>query len=507
MTTKQSAELKIGAVVGGKYRLDALLGSGGMGFVYRGFHVLLERDVALKVVRPEFAMNSESAERFLAEARAANAVRHPHVVDVLDVAIEDGMPMIVQEFLEGETLASRLEAHARLMVDETLELLTPIAAALAHAHERSIVHRDIKPENIFLSEANGGTVPKLLDFGIAQSLREELSSDSIIAGTPAYMAPELVLDPEVRDTRSDLWSLGVVLFECLTGQLPFDGATPSAMFTAICHEEPKRVQSLRPEIPPEVAAVVDRCLARDPSRRFDSARALLAALEAARVRVVGDRPTSRVRWHSTLAPGTLRSSAAILARAQRDHALAVTSDDNEGVIAEPAAPAPIAAPAPAGRSPSVRPVPAAASEPPTGAVSVATSARRKAPARATMGLAVVFATLAIVPLWWSQRRGPEAREVASPVSAAPLLEPRATPTIEVRAEPPRRPLPSIVRTQPVAPSTEREPDRAQADRVSARPAHARVRAVGARAAQVRRAAPDRDAALVTTPVIQLRDER
>jgi eukaryotic-like serine/threonine-protein kinase len=505
-TTTTTKALDLGTTMAGKYRLDALLGSGGMGFVYRAFHVLLERDVALKVLRPEFAVSEESTARFLAEARAANTVRHPHVVDVLDVDVDaSGVPFIVQEFLQGETLASRLEAQGRLSIVDTLDLLTPIAAALAHAHARSIVHRDIKPENIFLSEAQGGLVPKLLDFGIAQSLREEFQSDDVIAGTPAYMAPELVIDPEERDLRSDLWSLGVVLFECLTGRLPFDGATPSAMFSAICHDEPRAISQLRPDLPAELSSLVQKCLARDIEQRFDSGRALLTALETVRAQLHA-KPTGRVRWHSTLAPGTLRAPQALLERAQREPELVVTSDDvasvADGKRTTAATPSPItaAAVAPAPRAPSGL----GPSEPPAKILSVKPAARAKLPARATVALALALAALAALPLLFSQRRSQSGRAATMPVvaSADPSTPPRAAVRAPVAAPPVvvhATALPAPI-AQPTITAIVDAPD-AAASVVDRR------RAPRARGIAGPRAREGRDASTASAPLIQLRDER
>jgi serine/threonine-protein kinase len=502
-TTTTTKALELGTTMAGKYRLDALLGSGGMGFVYRAFHVLLERDVALKVLRPEFAVNEESTARFLAEARAANTVRHPHVVDVLDVDVDaSGVPFIVQEFLQGETLASRLEAQGRLSIVDTLDLLTPIAAALAHAHARSIVHRDIKPENIFLSEVQGGLVPKLLDFGIAQSLREEFQSDDVIAGTPAYMAPELVIDPEERDLRSDLWSLGVVLFECLTGRLPFDGATPSAMFSAICHDEPRAISQLRPDLPAELSSLVQKCLARDIEQRFDSGRALLTALETVRAQLHA-KPTGRVRWHSTLAPGTLRAPQALLERAQREPELVVTSDDvasvAEGKRPTAATPSPITA-APAPRTASAL----GPSEPPVKILSVKPAARSKLPARATVALALALAALAALLLLFSQRRSQSSRAATMPVvaSADPSIPPRAAvraPVAAPAAVVHTTPLPAPI-AQPTITAIVDAPD-AAASVVDRRRAP-RVRGIAAP-----RAREGRDASAASAPLIQLRDER
>lgn len=389
-------DLSLGTMLADKYRVDALLGEGGMGRVYRAFHVLLERDVALKVLRPEFASNDASRARFVAEARAANVVRHPHVVDVLDVGVDRGVPFIVQELLEGETLARRLELSHRLSISDAIDLLTPIAAALAHAHGRGIVHRDIKPENIFLADSAGMIVPKIVDFGIAQSLREEADQD-IVAGTPAYMAPELVLDATARDARSDLWSLGVVLYECLSGQLPFRGNSPREVFTAICTEDPAPLSTFRPEAPAALAQLVHRCLSRDLAARFATARELVSALESVRERLDGD-PSSRVRWQSTLAPGTLRTRSAPSALRPAELARTLDEIDERDKPSLPRA-TPHALPGP--------------SEPPGTTLSHRPTSRGLR--GTTVALSVALSAFVIAPLWLTQRRQGEARRTSVPL--------------------------------------------------------------------------------------------
>ncbi|MFO0563577.1 MAG: protein kinase [Polyangiales bacterium] len=521
MSTTTTMSLTLGTILAGKYRLDAVLGAGGMGYVYRAFNTMLEREVALKLLRPEFAVNEESTARFLAEARAANAVRHPHVVDVLDVAVEDGVPFIVQEFLQGETLATRLEQQVRLSIVDTLDVLTPIAAALSHAHKQGIVHRDIKPENIFLSESGGAIVPKLLDFGIAQSLREEFASDEIIAGTPAYMAPELVIDPQERDVRSDLWSLGVVIFECLTGRLPFDGKTPSQMFSAICHDEPIAIEQLRPDLPNELTQLVMRCLARDPSKRFETGRALLEALESMRDQLRG-KGTSRVRWHSTLAPGTLRAPKPTPPRAPRDPELVVTSDDVAAAVVEgkrsgttPVAITASDRSAPLEAKPAAS-TPVATSEPPAKIITVTgtLTARSKTPARATVALALALATLAVIPLLFSQRRRSDAAPRSPSVVAASDArlaqpEPRAAATSAPAAV--IHATPVVEPSLPVAAPTIGNAALDDAGSLGARNNTVDPPRVGAtvtsRRVRSRNGREGRDASAPVAPLIQLRDER
>lgn len=308
MTTALQQELP---VLAGKYRLDSLLGEGGMGQVYRATNLLLGREVAIKILRKEFAVNPSSREKFIAEARAANTVRHPHVVDVLDVVADDVCPYIVQELLSGQTLADRLVTVERLSVADTLELMIPVAAALAHAHERGILHRDIKPENIFLTEHDGVVIPKLVDFGLSQLYRETQSEEasSVIAGTPAYMAPEVVHGDANVDPRSDVWSLGLVLYECTSGMLPFRSDTVREVLQEISTGVLRSLDEVSPGLPPSFVSVVQKCLQRELTERFANGRELLGALEDLR-RSTGsaDKSALKVRRKSTLAPGMIMAS-------------------------------------------------------------------------------------------------------------------------------------------------------------------------------------------------------
>jgi serine/threonine protein kinase len=500
--------IEIGSLIAGKYRVDSLLGEGGMGRVYRAFHVLLERDVALKLLRPEFAASPDARERFLAEARAGNTVRHPHVVDVLDVGVDDGTPFIVQEFLPGESLAKRLELSHRLSIIDAIDVIVPIAAALSHAHKQGILHRDIKPENIFLTEANGGIVPKLVDFGIAQSLREEASDDGVIAGTPAYMAPELVLDSTARDARSDLWSLGVVLYECITGTLPFSAQTPSEVFKAICNESPPPLRSLRPEVPEPIAAIVHRCLARSLSDRMPDAKTLLTSLEQVRADLAGTS-SSRVQWQSTIAPGTLRVRPRTKTGTNPVPAELLTIAD----AVMPAALLPSTAPS-TNNNAVVNGV--ASSEPP--GRSLTKRPPSAGPNNVTLAVAVALAMVALVPLLLVQRRRGEvqpdhattARDRAVPsVGAAPLP---ANGSLTIAAS--SAPTPTPVLTTPIAPSdTQGNAAQVASDDRSGPAAALGDRSIERprRRARVGQRQPDASTRSTTpvtaAPTIQLRDER
>lgn len=246
-----------------------------MGDVYRAVNEDVGRSVAIKVLRSEHASNGPIVERFLREARAANLVRHPNVVDVLDVGRDgDGSPFIVQELLQGQDLSKYVEARGgKLTLAEIERYLLPVIDAVAEAHARGVVHRDIKPENVFLAEEGTRRVPKLLDFGISKIRLPNVRATEVgvMMGTPAYMAPEQIQGARDADPRTDVWALGVMLFELIAGRLPFDAADAPALFVAIATKDAPRLIDVSPEVAPDVSRVCDRCLRRSPGARYPSA--------------------------------------------------------------------------------------------------------------------------------------------------------------------------------------------------------------------------------------------
>jgi serine/threonine protein kinase len=266
---------RVGDVLASKYRLEELLGSGGMGHVYRAVNEDVGRAVAIKILRSEHASSAPLVERFLREARAANLVRHPNVVDVLDIGRDkDGSPFIVQELLRGQDLAKYVEQHdGKLTIEEVEQFLLPVIDAVAEAHAQGVVHRDIKPENVFLAEQGKHRVPKLLDFGISKIRLPDIrvTEVGVMMGTPAYMAPEQVQGSRDADSRTDVWALGVMLFELLSGHLPFDATDAPALFVAIATKDVPRLSDVCPEVAPSVARVCERCLRRLPDERYPSA--------------------------------------------------------------------------------------------------------------------------------------------------------------------------------------------------------------------------------------------
>jgi serine/threonine protein kinase len=268
-----------------KYLLEARLGRGGMGDVYRAKNLGVGREVAIKVLRGEHAKNEVIVSRFMREARAANIVRHANVVDVLDIGTDaQGIPFIVQELLHGEDLARHLRAAGgRLSLRDAMRYLGPVIEAVATGHARGVVHRDLKPENVFLANEAGKVVPKLLDFGISQIRakpgEEKMTQAGAMMGTPQYMAPEQVRGKEI-DARTDVWAIGVMLYEVLSGRRPFQETVP-ALYVAICSVDPPPLGSLVPDLPADVGHAIMRCLRRDAAQRHADAGELALALHDA----------------------------------------------------------------------------------------------------------------------------------------------------------------------------------------------------------------------------------
>ncbi|WP_237244407.1 MULTISPECIES: serine/threonine-protein kinase [Sorangium] len=274
-----------GMQVGAQLRLLRALGQGGMGSVWLAEHVGLKTQVAVKFLRDIYADHPLAVTRLQREAEAAARIQSPHVVRVFDLGFTDqGVPYIVMEHLEGETLHDLVERRGRLSLDETATILRQTCAALAKAHEAGIVHRDVKPENIFLVSGEREPFVKVLDFGIAKNTAEEaerLTVTGAIMGTPHFMSPEQMAGGAKVGPHSDLWALGVVAYFCLTGQTPFGGATIAAVAVAIDRGPPPPPSRLVPGLPPAIDAWVLSLLEPDPARRVQSARAVLEALDAA----------------------------------------------------------------------------------------------------------------------------------------------------------------------------------------------------------------------------------
>jgi serine/threonine protein kinase len=280
------AILRPGQVVGGQYRVDKLVAEGGMAAVWAGLNLRTGKRVALKAILASMATNREAAELFRSEALAASKVNHPNVVSVFDVIDHASMTCIVMELLEGETLDFCLARKGPLSLQETVAFLLPAMRGVAAAHAQGVVHRDLKPGNIFLCTDADGTVltSKVLDFGIATMMgraRRVSTALDLVArmGTPAYMSPEAIqCSPDV-DGRTDIYGFGVIIFEALTGAPPFPGEPSIELFAQIVDDPPPKLAAYRPDLPPEVALVVNRALAKHPGDRFPDVEHLVRAVE------------------------------------------------------------------------------------------------------------------------------------------------------------------------------------------------------------------------------------
>jgi serine/threonine protein kinase len=264
--------------IGFQYRIERLLGRGGMGAVYLAHELALDRDVAIKVLPPEHASTPQMRERFRREARTAARLSHPHIVPLHTFGEVSGLVYFVMGYVAGESLASRLKRQRPFPPEEARTLLAAMCDALDYAHRQGIVHRDIKPDNILIDTASGA--PLLTDFGIAKPARAEaqLTMTGQIIGTPHYMSPEQALGGADVDGRSDVYSLGVVAYEMISGRRPFDAENPMEALTQRLTRDPKPLGSAASDLPPDLALAVDRCLQRDVTKRWPDAKSLREAL-------------------------------------------------------------------------------------------------------------------------------------------------------------------------------------------------------------------------------------
>jgi serine/threonine protein kinase len=274
-----------GDVVASKYRLERMLKQGGMGAVWIATHLGLDERVAVKFMDPRRVSSAEARMRFTREAKAAAQIRSKNIVQILDHGVDGHVPYIAMELLDGEDLGARLRRVGRMSIADTSTLLGHIAHALDRAHAAGIVHRDLKPENIFLAKDGDSEMPKILDFGIALEVQEDASDDSsataegVILGTPYFMSPEQVRGRTNVDHRSDLWSLGVILFRAVTGIRPFGRGAPADVIVQICSDPIPRASVVARDLPEEVDRFFEKALARDVAKRFSSAKEMAAAFE------------------------------------------------------------------------------------------------------------------------------------------------------------------------------------------------------------------------------------
>jgi serine/threonine-protein kinase len=275
---------QVGQLIGGKYLIQAELGRGGMGAVFRAVHAVSGRALALKWMLRS-GEDDQARERFKREARAAGRIDHPNVVDVYDIGEEGDATYLVMELLRGESLRTRL-ARGPSSPAETVAMLVPAMRGVAAAHREGVIHRDLKPDNIFLCCGPGGEAreAKVLDFGVSsirttEDAQTTLTREGTVLGTPAYMSPEQLHSAHNLDERTDVYAFGVILYEALTGRVPFQGTSYSALVLAIVNTTPRSLREIRPEIPEALERVVLQALARDREQRIPSIDALIALLE------------------------------------------------------------------------------------------------------------------------------------------------------------------------------------------------------------------------------------
>ena len=295
-----------GHTIKSKYRLDQLIAVGGMGEVYRATHLGINRVVAIKTLKKECVNDKEIVARFVREAKAANVVHHSNIVEILDIDnTEDGIPFIVQEFVQGHTLSKVIKkSQGGLPVAKVLDILIPVLDAIGEAHAKGVVHRDIKPSNIVITKTTGGFLAKILDFGISKMTEEgnddtQLTRTSAMLGSPAYMSPEQIKSPGNVTPRSDVWSIGVMLYEVLSGQLPFLADQASAIMVKICTENPVSLYHTVPGLSSELVNIVDRCLSRHPEERFADARQIAMALRNIRSSILDNDKTKGTSTKAT----------------------------------------------------------------------------------------------------------------------------------------------------------------------------------------------------------------
>jgi serine/threonine-protein kinase len=324
MSSPDETTIAPGDVLLGKYRVESVLGRGAMGLVVAARHLALDERVAIKVLLPKYVRDPEILQRFLREGRAAVRVRSQHVVRVADVGtLESGAPYMVMDHLEGRDLAAVLAESGRLAVPVAVELVLQVCEALAEAHAQGIVHRDVKPSNLFVTRnADGSPCVKVLDFGISKMTHAEdhaLTRVGGVLGSPLYMSPEQLRSSSDVDGRADIYSLGVVLFELLTGRTPFFAHELAQLVYLVTQGEPQRPRALRPDLPEPLEQVILAAIARDRDRRFPTVADLALALvpfAPPHARAAAERLFGALRGAlpaGALPPGAARTATAVTA--------------------------------------------------------------------------------------------------------------------------------------------------------------------------------------------------
>ncbi len=445
---------KIGDVVADKYEVERIIGEGGMGAVFAAMHKLTGRRVALKWMLPELARDADAVQRFMREAQAAGRINHPNVVDVYDVGQHDDSFFLVMEFLQGEPLTAALERR-NLTVGEVVDLLLPAMRGVAAAHRGGVVHRDLKPDNIFLCrDEEGSIVPKVLDFGISKLASHDGSTDmhltktGAVVGTPYYMSPEQIRGSKQVDKRSDVYAFGVILYEALTGQVPFNADTYSALILEIATGTAKSPRDIVPTLPEPLSQVVLKAMARELGDRFPDMESFAVALEpfAYTPSLRGERRDPTGRQANSLATGATvnatpftseapgvprqktggRVAVALVALAVLG-AIAWFATRGAGPVAEGAhvvAPAAASQLAPAAPAPEEGP---GAPTPPPSAAAVAAPAAAPEPTVAAPPNAAASVAPVAPALSPRERKAHASRHAAAAAVAAPVAAPDSAP--------------------------------------------------------------------------------
>jgi serine/threonine-protein kinase len=326
VSSEQAADVLLGQMIAGKYRIDSVIGEGGMGFVFAAHHMQLETKVAIKLLKAELASNAEAVARFAREGRAAVRIVNQHVARVFDVGtMDNGAPYMVMEYLDGDDLASVITKRGPMPVQEAVDYVLQACEALAEAHNAGVVHRDLKPANLFCArQPNGTAIIKVLDFGISKitgPIGAQLNpkNTTAIMGSPFYMSPEQMASTQGVDARTDIWGLGVILYELVTGKPPFDGNGLPEIVMRVATEAPPSLRSSRPDLPAAFEVCILRCLEKDRNNRYKSVGELAIDLGAfgsrrGRVSVENILRTLQISKpdalsQSTLGPGAPREGA------------------------------------------------------------------------------------------------------------------------------------------------------------------------------------------------------
>jgi serine/threonine protein kinase len=417
----------IGKTLDGKYRLDSFISRGGMGAVFRGMHVMLDRPVAVKMINADLVSSPEIVRRFQREARAATQLNHPNIVDVYDLGqTGEGTLYIAMELVTGQSLKDEIRARGALDAKRIVHIMSQVCDGLGVAHKANIVHRDLKPQNIMLTRDRAGAeLAKIVDFGIAKTFEvdshTQLTADGSTLGTPHYMSPEQATGREI-DGRSDIYSLGIILYEMLTGEVPFDDQSLPAVLVKHMSEAPAPPSQRRPDlaISPALEAIALRCLAKDPAARYATADELGAALRAATPSAMGD---ATIAMGSAAAAATVPMSAATppppLSPLPTPPAAAAANRPATHPTA-PAVPPPVPPAAPAAAAPAA--VPAAAT----------TMRSSRGPAVLVAAFLLLMTVAAGAGYWmWSRNQGPVEMETITADGAPPTASPAAnTPPTE-----------------------------------------------------------------------------